>query len=127
MRQIDADKLKSLFSPALTGKTTYSADEILLSIETMPDSELTSQQVMEYCKARNYALVDNEFLHIILGDNPMELFGLPIEDVKRVIKIYKVKGVVPTTEYKEGFEDGVNYMKAYYERVMDELIKNITR
>jgi len=125
MRPIDADKLKSLFSPALTGKTTYSADEILLSIETMPDSEPTFQQIHEYCEARNLALVDNEFLHIILGDNPMELFGLPIEDVKRVVEIYKVKGLIPTTDYTEGFEDGMNYMKAYYEKVMDELIKNV--
>ena len=87
--------------------------------------KITYEQVMEYCKARNYALVDDEFLHIVLGDKPMELFGLPIEDVKRVIEIYKYKGIVPTTEYTEGFEDGLNFMKAYYEKVIDELVKNI--
>ncbi len=93
----------------------------------MDNEKITYEQVMEYCKSRNYALVNREFLHIVLGDKPMELWGLPIEDVKRVIEIYKVKGVVPTTEYTEGFEDGVNYMKAYYEKVMGELIKNIMR
>lgn len=93
----------------------------------MNNEEITYEQVMEYCRKRNYALVDREYLHIILGDEPMELFGLPIEDVKRVVEIYKYKGVVPTTEYTEGFEDGLNYMKAYYENVMDELIKNVMR
>ena len=93
----------------------------------MDNEKITYEQVMEYCKARNYALVNDEFLHIVLGDNPMELFGLPIEDVKRVVEIYKYKGVIPTTDYAEGFEDGLSYMKTYYEKVMDELVKNITR
>lgn len=88
---------------------------------------ITHEQVMEYCKNRNYALVDKEYLHIILGDKPMKLFGLPIEDVMRIVEIYKYKGVVPTTDYTEGFEDGMNYMKTYYEKVMDELIKNVMR
>lgn len=35
-RPIDADKLKSYFAPTLTGRTEYSADEILLTIATMP-------------------------------------------------------------------------------------------
>ena len=35
-RLIDADKLKSYFAPTLTGRTEYSADEILLTIATMP-------------------------------------------------------------------------------------------
>ena len=35
-RLIDADKLKSYFAPSLTGRTEYSADEILLTIATMP-------------------------------------------------------------------------------------------
>lgn len=93
----------------------------------MDNEKITYEQVMEYCKTRNYALVNDEFLHIVLGGNPMELFGLPIEELKRVVEIYKYKGVVPTADYKEGFEDGVNYMKTYYEKVMDELVKNITR
>ena len=38
-RLINADKLKSLFSPALTGKTTYTADEIMLSIVSSPTVE----------------------------------------------------------------------------------------
>lgn len=33
---IDADKLKSYFAPTLTGRTEYSADEILLTIVSMP-------------------------------------------------------------------------------------------
>lgn len=93
----------------------------------MSNDEITHEQVLEYCKKRNYALVDKEFLHIVLGDKPMELWGLPVESVKRVIEIYKYKGVIPTTDYKDGFEDGLNYMKTYYEKVMDELIKNIGR
>ena len=93
----------------------------------MDNNEITYEQVMEYCKSRNYALVANEYLHIIRGDKPMELFGLPIEEVERVVEIYKYKGVVPTTDYTEGFEDGLNYMKTYYEKTMDELIKNIMR
>ena len=93
----------------------------------MDNERITHEQIMEYCKSRNYALVDKEYLHIILGDKPMELFGLPIEDVMRIVEIYKYKGVVPTTDYTEGFEDGMNYMKTYYEKVMDELIKNVMR
>ena len=93
----------------------------------MGNKKITYEQVMEYCEARNRALVDKEYLHIILGDKPMTLFGLPVEDVKRVVEIYKYKGIVPTTDYVEGFEDGVNYMKAHYEKVMDELVKNIMR
>lgn len=93
----------------------------------MDNENITYEQVMEYCKTCNYALVNKEYLHIIIGDKPMELWGLPIEDVKRIVEIYKYKGVVPTTDYTEGFEDGVNYMKTYYEKVMHELIKNIMR
>ena len=36
MRLIDADKLKSLFSPALQGRTEYSAEEIHMAIVTFP-------------------------------------------------------------------------------------------
>ena len=93
----------------------------------MDNEMITHEQVMEYCKNRNNALVDKEYLHINLGDKPMKLFGLPIEDVMRIVEIYKYKGVVPTTDYTEGFEDGMNYMKTYYEKVMDELIKNVMR
>ena len=38
-RLIDADKLKSYFAPTITGRTEYSADEILLTIATMPTVE----------------------------------------------------------------------------------------
>lgn len=93
----------------------------------MSNGEITYEQVMEYCRKRNYVLIDREFLHIVIGDKPMELWGLPIEDIKRVVEIYKYKGMVPTTDYTEGFEDGLNYMKTYYEKIMDELIKNIVR
>lgn len=91
----------------------------------MGNDEITYEQVMEYCRSRNYALISNEFLHIVLGGGPMELWGLLVEDIKRVIEIYKYNGGIPTTEYTEGFDDGLNYMKTYYEKVIDELIKNI--
>jgi len=93
----------------------------------MSNDEITYEQVLEYCKKRNYALIDREFLHIMIGDKPMELWGLPIETAQRVIEIYKYKGIVPTTDYDEGFKDGMEYTKIIYEKVMNELIQNIMR
>ena len=36
MELVTKQKVEALFSPALTGKTTYTADEILLTLQTMP-------------------------------------------------------------------------------------------
>ena len=39
MELVTKQKVEALFSPALTGKTTYTADEILLTLQTMPTVE----------------------------------------------------------------------------------------
>lgn len=39
MELVTKQKVEALFSPALTGKTTYTADEILLTLQTMPAVE----------------------------------------------------------------------------------------
>ena len=36
MELVNKQKVEALFSPALTGKTTYTADEILLALQTTP-------------------------------------------------------------------------------------------
>ena len=65
MRVIDADKLKSYFAPTLTGRTEYSADEILLTIMTIPtvEAEPTEEQVKEYCRKRSLVIVSNDLFN----------------------------------------------------------------
>ena len=65
MEVINKYKLKSLFSPAMTGRTEYSADEILLTIETMPKEEAIPVEWMKealhkYCAEGSiyYEVVD---------------------------------------------------------------------
>ena len=50
MRLIDADKLKSYFAPSLTGRTEYSADEILLTIMTIPTVDAEPVVRCKECK-----------------------------------------------------------------------------
>lgn len=83
MELVTKQKVKALFSPALTGKTTYTADEILLTLQTMPtvDAELVRHghwvenngRYGWYCsqckKENNYAYHYNENNAIELQDH----------------------------------------------------------
>ena len=80
---VSKDKLKQLFSPSLTGKDTYSADEILLSIETMPDNEPTFWQVYEYCDKRNWAVIPMENI-----DDEVPKLSIPIEWILKWVEKY---------------------------------------
>ena len=51
---IDKYKLKSIFSPAVTGKTEYSTTEILFAIENQPTVEaILIQWIKEYAQKKS--------------------------------------------------------------------------
>ena len=42
--------------------------------------------------------------------NEQTIWGLPIDEARRVIEVYKYTHKMPSKDYQEGFEDGVKYM-----------------
>lgn len=42
--------------------------------------------------------------------NEQTLWGVPIEEARRIIEVYKYTHHIPSRDYQEGFEDGVKYM-----------------
>lgn len=91
----------------------------------MNNGEITYEQVIEYCKKRNYTIVERESLFYMIGENPVEVWGIPIEEAKRVIEVYKYTHQVPSKDYQKGFEDGVKYMNEHIKSIMAEQIKSI--
>ena len=56
MNLVSKYTLKALFSPAITGKTEYSADEILLTIDMIPEERglIPIEWIFDYIKDNNY-------------------------------------------------------------------------
>lgn len=89
----------------------------------MNNGEITYEQVIEYCKKRNYTIVEREPFFYMIGENPVEVWGIPIEEARRVIEVYKYTHQVPSKDYQEGFEDGVKYMTEHITAVIEEQFK----
>ena len=61
MELVNKQKVEALFSPALTGKTTYTADEILLALQTMPTVDaIPISWIDTYCTDCSIDLRDND-------------------------------------------------------------------
>ena len=81
MRLTDADKLKPLFSPTLTGKTTYTADEIMLSIISSPTVEAIpiewiEKKITEYVISSRYGSDAVPIVYALLSDWRKENAGI---------------------------------------------------
>lgn len=69
MRLIDADKLKVVFSPVMSGMTEYSAEVVVLTIVGFP-----SVKAIPYEWIENYM---NKFqINGVMGDEYMTLFNM---------------------------------------------------
>lgn len=71
-RLIDKYKLESYFTPALTGRTEYSADEILFITGTMPTVDAVE---VVRCK-------DCRWYYIFNGHDRCDLLDLEARDIK---------------------------------------------
>ena len=87
--------------------------------------EITYEQVLEYCEKRNYALVDREYYFHMIGENPIEVWGVPIDEAQRVIEAYKYTHKVPSKDYQEGFEDGVKYMRELQNSIVADQLRTL--
>lgn len=58
-------------------------------------------------------------------ENEQTLWGLPIDEARRVIEVYKHTHKMPSKDYQEGFEDGVKYMNEHIKSIMSEQFKSI--
>lgn len=52
------------------------------------------------------------------------IFGVPIEEARKVLEIYRETGVAPSKDYAEGFEAGID---AAHEIIVEELNKTINK
>lgn len=57
--------------------------------------------------------------------NEQTLWGLPIDEIRRVIEVYKYTHKLPSKDYQEGFEDGVKYMNEHIYSIMTEQFKSL--
>ena len=57
--------------------------------------------------------------------NEQTIWGLPIDEARRVIEVYKYTHKMPSKDYQEGFEDGVKYMNEHIHSIMEEQFKNM--
>lgn len=57
--------------------------------------------------------------------NKQTLWGLPIDEARRVIEVYKYTHFTPSQDYQEGFKDGVKYMCERIDKCYDKVIKNL--
>lgn len=56
--------------------------------------------------------------------NEQTLWGVPIDEARRVIEVYKCTHKMPSKDYQEGFEDGVKYMCEGINKCYDEIVQN---
>lgn len=58
-------------------------------------------------------------------ENKQTLWGIPIDEARRVIEVYKYTHNLPSKDYQEGFEDGVKYMNEYINSIIAEQFESI--
>ena len=91
----------------------------------MNNDEITYEQVSEYCKKCNYTLIDRELYFSMIGENPVEVWGIPIDEARRVIEVYKYTHKIPSKDYQEGFEDGVKYMRELQNSIVADQLRTL--
>lgn len=58
-------------------------------------------------------------------ESEQTLWGLPIDEARKVIEVYKYAHKMPSKDYQEGFEDGIKYMNEHINSIMTEQFKSL--
>lgn len=64
MRLIDADEFKKCFSPTLHGREVYNAEEILMTIQTVPTIDAEPVVRCKDCKYKQGSVCDYSAIYI---------------------------------------------------------------